>query len=263
MTGNNHYYIFGESSNVENIEGNARTFLGQVHSPSPVNQAYSLPPSMATKVRSSDAADDRSYDEGSASNSSQHNESVSALAQSLNELALDPVSFQTQPEVYPSATNGNRVEERRCEPREEHYKDCSNYIQKGDIVRIWRPMNTDVHLTTFLVLNIQGTNMICLRIVHRDPREVGYGFSKDHAKLKVEKYIHGAPDLSPNQDSDSCRAIMNESQDMKENCWINLLIPENIDSRKEYKFVRCGQLDDDSFERAKAKHLRLYAAKLR
>ncbi|KAL9079202.1 MAG: hypothetical protein Q9157_001911 [Trypethelium eluteriae] len=221
---------------------------------------------MATKVSKSDAADDRDYDGGSGSNLSPPNESMPALDQSFNELALHPVpvSFQTRPELHPSARNRNRVEERPCEPREEHYNDSNKYhFQKGDFVRIWHPVNEDVHLITFLVIGVQGTNMTCLRIVHRDPEEVDFDFEKGHAKLKVEKYVPGASRRAPNTDSDLFHVVMNKSQDMVEHCWIDLLNSENIDRQKEYKFVRCGQLDDISLEKAKTEHLRLYAAKLR
>ncbi|KAI9709990.1 MAG: hypothetical protein M1820_003068 [Bogoriella megaspora] len=259
----NNYYIFGPNHSVENIGGNARNFQGQVISPPPVDLLDSPRPIMsAVKVSKSVPSEDRAYDEGSGSSPISQDENMSLLDQKLNDLALDAVSFQT--EVIASERNRNKVEERRCAPKEEHYNDNDKFnFEKGDFFRIWHPANTDVHLTTFLVIGIKGTNMTCLRIVHRDPDEADYDFERAHVKLRVEKYIPGVPRRTLCKDPESFLVVMNKSQNFKEHCWINLLNSENIDWRKEYRFARCGRLDDDSLERARSEHLRLYEAKLR
>ncbi|KAL9089943.1 MAG: hypothetical protein Q9165_005472 [Trypethelium subeluteriae] len=262
MTPNNYYFI-GPSHNVETFGGNAKAILGQVNSPSPVNRAGLLPPSMATatKVTERNASVERGYDEGSGSNLSHEDESISALGQRFDELTLDAVSFQI--ERHQSVRNKSNVEERRCEPREEHYNDDKHGLRKGDIVRIWHPVNREMHLTTFLIISVEGNDMTCLRIVHGDPEEVEFPSLDGYGKLKVERRIPGVSRRTPNVDSDSFRVFMSRSQNIKEHCWINMLNSENIDKQKEYKFVRCGQLDDSSLERVKEDHLRLYRAKLR
>jgi len=155
------------------------------------------------------------------------------------------------------------------EAREEHYGDNNKYnFEAGELYRVWHPTNTEVHLCTFLVVFTKGTTMTCLKVVQCDPDQADYKFQHTHGKFKL---FHDQPGnrrstrLKPTaqqdeEDSDEYLVHLRKEQIMKDNCWVDMATPWNINWQKEYLFVYCGCLDNKSFLRARARHLLLYTA---
>jgi hypothetical protein len=187
------------------------------------------------------------------------------------ELAHEAVTYL----VTRTERSGKNVEMIPVEPAEEHYLSFSqdSDFQAGELYRVWYRTNTEVHLSTFLILSIKGANMTCLKIVHRDPKNGGaYKFEKAHGRLKAEKdmpgtYHHSIRARLKNQErdadeDDSFVVVVAEKQELKENCWIDLNNPWNVDWRNNYRFVYCGTLDDNSFGRVVKRHRELYLGNL-
>ncbi|KAJ9612394.1 hypothetical protein H2200_003991 [Cladophialophora chaetospira] len=165
---------------------------------------------------------------------------------------------------------------------ESHYvKSKSCKFEPGELYRVWYRINVEVHLSTFLILKIKGSDMTCLKILHRDPKEGGMTkFERSHGRLKAKEYVQGHrhfPRRASSQlraqaknekikDADGSDAFvvdMETLQGMKENCWIDLCNPWNIDWQRPYRFAYCGRLQDDSFDRVIEIHTDLYLENLK
>jgi hypothetical protein len=159
------------------------------------------------------------------------------------------------------------------EALEAHYGDNNKHnFDAGDVYRVWHPTNTEVHLCTFLVLFLAGTSMTCLKIVHCDPEQLDYKFESEHGRLRVEYDRPGSSRRSSRrgrskqqeeEESESYLLHLYKNQRMKENCWIDMLNPWNINWQKEYLFAYCGRLEKDSFLRAREDHLNRYDERVR
>jgi hypothetical protein len=147
-------------------------------------------------------------------------------------------------------------------PEPDHYGDNEHDFIVGELYRIWQPTNTQVHLSTFLILTITGTCMKCLKIIHRPPEEVDDRFQGWHAKIRIKKeskssQLPSTKSWHPKQaveqeredagDLDACPVISAASQEFKDDCWIVLRGSWNIDWRHGYRFVYCGKLEKKDF----------------
>jgi len=155
------------------------------------------------------------------------------------------------------------------EPRQEHYGDFKEHeFVAGEVYRIWHPTNTNVHLSTFLIYSVTGTNMICLRIVQRKLADADYKFRTRHAKLKPvpaadtrrrsSRLSTSKQQTQEDEDAEEYFFRLNRDERMKQDCWVDMIFPWNIDWKDEYLFAFCGCLEQPSFERAKQLHRELY-----
>jgi hypothetical protein len=186
------------------------------------------------------------------------------LEQKHAELVREAVTFQMSERV-----RGGKSYEDQCEPIPAQYGNNHKFdFRVGEFYRIWHPTNTGVHLSTFLVVGRTGTNMTCLKVVYRQPDQVDHRFENTHGALKVEEDLRGGRRSSsrlrakqqPEEDGelDLFVVIRAKLQRFKENCWIDLQNPWNINWQQEYLFVYCGHLQEESFERAREIHFDLY-----
>ena len=133
--------------------------------------------------------------------------------------------------------------------------------------RVWYPTNTEMHLGTFLVLFTKGTNMTCLKIVHREPGQADYKFQEEHGKLKGEPDKPGScrrssrlrrPAHNEEEDGEEYLLYLHKGQSMKKDCWIDIINPWNINWQQPYLYVYCGCLDKISFGKAREQHWESY-----
>jgi hypothetical protein len=198
----------------------------------------------------------------------------SMLEQKLEQLAKRAVTFQV--EITPPKKKGEKPEETPCEPSQEHYGNNQEYnFKAGGVYRIWHLLNTEVHLCTFVVLDIQGTNMNCLKIEYCDPDNVDLDFETTHGKLKAERHVPGSyvhrrsssrlrakqeEEPPPKQEFIVC---MKNQQRLKEDSYIDLANVWNINWQSAYSFVYCGLLQEESFGRVIDIHLHRYTHNLK
>ena len=178
----------------------------------------------------------------------------------MSRLAQEAVTFQIR------FHNGK---DEICDPEQVHYSNNNSYnFSVGELYRVWHSTNTEVHLSTFLVMGQKGTNLTCLKIVHPSPKDVDHRFEKTHGKIKMKpdkpgSYRRSSSRIRAMQEGDEHDAevfcgYMKHPQCMKENCWIDLSNSWNVNWQNGYEFVYCGVLQEDSITRARDAHLRLY-----
>lgn len=153
--------------------------------------------------------------------------------------------------------------EERCEPEETHYGDARKCkFRPGELYRIWHPYNIDVHLNTFVIENILGTSMSCLKLEYCSPDEVDRKFDSTHVKLRVANYASGSyrhrrsssrlrakqqQEVQTLPDFTMATVYMDKQQRLKEDCYIDVAASWNIDWQSEYyRFAYCGALEDES-----------------
>ncbi|KAL9625054.1 MAG: hypothetical protein Q9160_000783 [Pyrenula sp. 1 TL-2023] len=271
----------GQSSNAEKIGDDARAFQGQASAPVSM-RSLSNPrgrPSVARADEGNNAQGDA--EQAPTSLPKRHAEVPTPglgsdtsfmLERKLNELAQEAVTYQV--ESY-RETHGQKTFERQCEPLEAHYGNNNNYnFESGELYRVWHPTNTEVHLGTFLVVGITGNNMTCLRIECCNPEDVDQKFERTHGRLKMQQDVPGSyrrrsssrlAGKQPQEDEEpkSLVLFIRKQQRLKDNCWVDLLNPWNINWQKEYRFVYCGCLEKESFESVRDDHLELYRGNLK
>ena len=153
-----------------------------------------------------------------------------------------------------------------CEPMQAHYGDNNSYnFESGELYRIWHRTNTEVHLSTFLIVGKTGTNMTCLKIVHCDPYDEDHRFRKMHGKIRVEQdtpVLHLRGQERAERESRSYGVVMHRSQRLRDDCWVELRNSWTINWQNEYLFVFCGSFLEESLEEIREAHLEHYVKSL-
>lgn len=211
--------------------------------------------------------------------------SVSSLEASFGQRHAEAADQAVTYQVEPKTQRGRKVDKSGateeyipCEPDQSHYGDNKKYdFRVGELYRIWQRFNSEVHLSTFLVMAIDGTSMTCLKLEHRDPDEMDLGrFETRHVKLKVEQHIPGTykhqrsssrlrtqKQVEEDDDSTDCVVYMAPKQCLRPDCFVEVSSPWNINWKSNYLFVYCGRLSDESFKNVVDIHLTRYSSDLR
>ncbi|EXJ56820.1 hypothetical protein A1O7_07164 [Cladophialophora yegresii CBS 114405] len=190
-------------------------------------------------------------------------------------LAEEAVTYQVK-KITPSK-KGSTSSEEPCEPVAEHYSDNEKHdFRVGEIYRIWHPLNVNVHLGTFLVMDIEGTEMVCLKLKHCHPNDVDRTFDETHVKLKALPHVPGsyvhrrassrlrAKQQEEEQEAGSDYVVYMENQQcLKEDSYINLRRSWDINWQDDYQFVYCGRLEEKSFYSVLDIHVDRYSNNLR
>lgn len=126
----------------------------------------------------------------------------------------------------------------------------------------------ETHLDTFVVLFTQGTSMTCLKIVQCEPEHADYKFQNEHGRLKCEADKPGSyrrrssrllrSTQQEEEGSEEYLLYLKTNQAIKQDCWIKMSSPWNLDWQSQYLFVYCGCLEKESFLRARDLHRTLY-----
>lgn len=201
-----------------------------------------------------------------------HSDEIRELASILDrrnaELARDAVSYQVD-----VRSRNKQAYPEEIEPIEAHYDNNHNFnFEPEELYRVWHRTNTELHLSTFLVVDISGTVMKCLKIVQREPAAIDQKFWRTHRKLKPEmdtgshrlrsasrpRSKQQEEGQSGDEESEELMVFMKNSQRLREDCWVDLRTPWSIDWQKEYRFVYCGCLHEESFRKAVTMHLKDY-----
>lgn len=172
---------------------------------------------------------------------------------------------RTRAELIAESPTWQLVNGKRARPSETHFEEQERgYFRNGMLIRLWQPLNSRMHLRTFVVVKHEGEYGAGLEVrKFKNVSKAQHHFDRVHIPIEVQE--GSQQPRSARTRASSRRRIeegkivveMEDDQELEEKCWIKLDFPLEL-LCEDYKYALCGWVVGEAWEYLWQEHRRVY-----